>query len=77
MHTSVAELKAKLGSIIDQVNHGEECIVLRHSKPVAKIVPYKQETPNKTKPGCGVGSVTILGDLTEPFIDSGDWEMLK
>ena len=77
MHASVADLKAKLGSVLDKVNHGEECIVLRHSKPVAKIVPYKTEVENKTTPGCGTETIKILGDLTKPFLDRQDWDMLK
>lgn len=75
MHTSVADLKAKLGTVLDKVAHGEECIILRHSKPVARLVPYQNEERNQTTPGCGRGTVSILADLTEPITDSASWEM--
>jgi prevent-host-death family protein len=33
------EAKNKLGQLLDQVEHGEEIIITRHGRPVAKLVP--------------------------------------
>jgi prevent-host-death family protein len=33
------EAKNRLGALLDQVEHGEEIIITRHGKPVAKLVP--------------------------------------
>ena len=33
------EAKNKLGALLDQVEHGEEIIITRHGKPVAKLIP--------------------------------------
>jgi prevent-host-death family protein len=36
------EAKNKLGQLLDQVEHGEEIIITRHGRPVAKLVPAGQ-----------------------------------
>jgi prevent-host-death family protein len=33
------EAKNKLGSLLDRVEQGEEIIITRHGKPVARLVP--------------------------------------
>jgi prevent-host-death family protein len=33
------EAKNRLGALLDQVEHGEEIIITRRGKPVAKLVP--------------------------------------
>ncbi len=33
------EAKNKLGSLLDRVENGEEVVITRHGKPVARLVP--------------------------------------
>ena len=35
------EAKNTLGSLLDRVENGEEVLITRHGKPVAKLVPSK------------------------------------
>ena len=35
------EAKNKLGSLLDRVESGEEIVITRHGKPVARLVPNK------------------------------------
>lgn len=42
MKAGVAQLKAKLSEYLDKVKAGEEVLVLRRGKPVAKIVPIEK-----------------------------------
>jgi prevent-host-death family protein len=37
--TGAFEAKNKLGSLLDRVERGEEIVITRHGKPVAKLVP--------------------------------------
>ncbi len=37
------EAKTHFSQIIEQVSHGEDFIITRRGKPVAKIIPFKQE----------------------------------
>lgn len=39
MSMSIAEAKARFSAVIDRATAGEETVITRHGKPVAKIVP--------------------------------------
>jgi prevent-host-death family protein len=39
MEIGAFEAKNKLGMLLDRVEHGEEIIITRHGKPVARLVP--------------------------------------
>ena len=38
------EAKNTLGSLLDRVEHGEEILITRHGKPVARLVPNEAKT---------------------------------
>ncbi len=38
---SLAQAKAKLSQLIDQVEAGEELVITRHGRPVAKVTPVR------------------------------------
>jgi prevent-host-death family protein len=75
------EFKAKCLKLMDEVEKtGEELVITKRGKPVAKLVPA-EDAPDRQPPllfGCLKGTVEILGDIVEPVIDP-DWEeqMLK
>lgn len=49
---NIAELKSHLSDVIAKVGEtGEEVIIGKYGKPVAKIVPYVEEKPKKRKIG--------------------------
>jgi prevent-host-death family protein len=73
---NVAELKNRISEYLSAVENGEEIEVRKRNVPIARIVPIHKETANQTKLGCGKGTGRIIGDITEPFIPEGDWEML-
>jgi prevent-host-death family protein len=73
---NIAEFKNKLSEYLSLVDQGEEIEVRRYNVPVARVVPVRRPGKNKTRLGCGRGSVEIEGDLTEPLIPVDDWEML-
>lgn len=41
----VNEVREKLAKYLAEAEQGEEIIILRHSKPVARLVAYKDEKP--------------------------------
>ncbi len=76
--TNIADFKNRLSEIINQVENGEEIAICRRNVPIVRVVPIKNHQQNKTKLGCGKGTVTFRGDnMTEPFIAESDWEMLQ
>jgi prevent-host-death family protein len=38
------EAKNTLGSLLDRVEHGEEILITRHGKPVARLIPNESKT---------------------------------
>lgn len=75
---NIAEFKNNLSKILALVEHGEVVEIRKRNVPVAHLVPIdSKEKWNRTKLGCGRGSVQVKTDLTEPLIPEGNWEMLK
>jgi prevent-host-death family protein len=66
MNIPAGQFKAKCLKLMDEVNlSGEEVIITKYGKAVAKLVPFK-----KLKKGgvfaCMESSVTIHGDIIKP-----------
>lgn len=74
---NIAEFKNQLSRFIAAVEQGEEVEIRRRNLPIARMVPVKGHGPNRTKLGSGRGSARVAGDLTEPLVPEGDWEMLR
>ena len=62
------EAKSKLSKLINQVIAGEEVIVAKSGKPVAKIVPFEKPIQNR-KPGSAKGKIIIADDFDAPLPD--------
>lgn len=74
---NIAEFKNHFSRFIAAVEQGEEVEIRKRNLPIARVVPVRTAKPNRTKLGCGRGTVKVLGDLTEPLIPESDWEMLQ
>ncbi len=58
------------------VEHGEVVAICKRNIPIALLVPHSSKTTgNRTKLGCGLGTVQMKGDLTEPLIPEDSWVM--
>ena len=78
MIANIYEVRNKLSQFVDRVLKGEEIILSRYNKPVAKIVPIEQPVrKNKTVLGCSAHEGKIIGDLQGPCIPEEDWNMLR
>ena len=76
--TNIAEFKNNLSKFISLVEQGEIIEICKRNIPIAHLIPLEPKNKkNHTKLGCGLGSVTVKGDLTEPMISENHWEMLK
>ena len=47
MEVNVYAAKTLLSRLIDQVNAGEEVVITRHGRPVARLVPAQAAKPRK------------------------------
>ena len=75
---NIGDLKDNLSKYINFVEQGEVVEICKRNIPIALLVPHhSKRTPNRTKLGCGLGTVRIKGDLTEPLIPEDSWDMLR
>jgi prevent-host-death family protein len=68
------EAKNTLGALLDRVEHGEEIVITRHGKPVARLVPniggIDRAQARAAADRIRAGAAQVKGG---PF----DWETLK
>jgi prevent-host-death family protein len=68
MHVNVYAAKTHLSRLIDQVNAGEEIVITRHGRPVARLVPASEAQPRK--PGLLEGRGCWIADnFDDPLPD--------
>ena len=70
--TNITEAKANLSKLVEKTLKGEEVIIGKAGKPVAKLVPYDLDTePRQLGAGNWQGSIWIaddFDDLPEEFV---------
>jgi prevent-host-death family protein len=59
---NVYDAKTHLSRLLDQVAQGEEIIIARAGKPLAKLVPYREDDRPRV-PGSWRGRVRIAPDF--------------
>lgn len=65
MHvTNISEAKANLSALIEKVLAGEEVIIGKAGKPVAKLVRYERSAEPR-RPGALKGKIKIAQDFDE------------
>ena len=66
-----SEFKAKCLKLMDEVaENGEEIVITKNGKPVAKLTAYRERP--KTLFGIDKGRLEILGDIISPI--DVEWE---
>ena len=64
MQVNIHEAKTHLSRLLERVEQGEEIVLCRAGKPVAKLVRYEQPMPLR-KPGGWKGKIWIADDFDE------------
>lgn len=68
--TNIHEAKTHLSKLLERVAAGEEVIIAKAGKPVARMVPYEDSNRPAPKPGSMKGKIKIL-----PGFDEADKEI--
>lgn len=63
---NIHEAKTHFSKLLERVRQGEEVIVAKAGKPVAKLVPIEQPQPDR-KPGSARGLVKIYDNFDDPL----------
>lgn len=73
VEVSASEMKNSWHEYLERVSEsGEEIVITRYGKPVARLAPLEPEGERGSIVGCMAGTVTILGDIVEPI--DVEWE---
>ncbi len=65
---NIHEAKTQLSKLIEAVEAGEEIVIARAGKPVAKLVPYEPVKPVRT-PGLMKGKFEVPDSFFDPLPD--------
>lgn len=65
---NIHEAKTQLSKLIEAVEAGEEIVIARAGKPVAKLVPFKPVKPVR-KPGLMKGKFEVPDSFFDPLPD--------
>ena len=63
---NVHEAKTHLSRLLDRVQGGEEIVIARSGKPVARLVAVTEQ-PQRRTPGSASGRVTVGPDFDAPL----------
>lgn len=63
---NIYQAKTKLSQLIDRVAEGEEIIIARNGRPVARLVSYKREQEPR-KLGILAGRIHMADDFDAPL----------
>ncbi len=62
VQVNVYDAKTQLSRLLDQVAAGEDVVIARAGRPVARLVPYARSTAPR-RPGAWRGRVEIAADF--------------
>ena len=66
---NIHEAKTHFSQLLNRVGSGEEVIIAKAGKPIARIVPVKKEV-KKRNPGSAKGRVVVEDNFFEPLPES-------
>jgi prevent-host-death family protein len=73
IQVNIHDAKTNLSKLLQRVSDGEEVIIARNNKPVARMVPVQQSSKPR-KPGCAEGQVLWMSeDFNETPEDFKDY----
>jgi len=66
---NIHEAKTHFSRILAQVGNGEEVIIAKSGKPIARLVPITEKLTHR-RPGTAKGKVLLERDFDAPLPDS-------
>jgi prevent-host-death family protein len=66
--TNIHEAKTHLSKLIERVEEGEEIVIGRAGRPIAKLVPFQPPAP-KRKPGSMRGKIVMGRGFDEADVE--------
>ena len=64
---NIHEAKTHFSKLIERVLNGEEVVIAKAGKPVARILPFTVDDTSPRVPGIDKGKVIIMPDFDAPI----------
>lgn len=64
IQVNIHDAKTNLSKLLAQVKNGQEIIIAKSGKPVARLVPYENK-PARRVPGSAKGKLFLASDFNE------------
>ncbi len=64
---NLSEAKDQLSSLVDRAASGEEIVIAKHGKPLAKLVPVPAVKKGPRKPSGALGLTYMADDFDAPL----------
>ncbi len=66
---NIHDTKTRLSKLLEQVQSGEEIVIAKAGRPVARLVPYTPPKREIVPPGTMQGEIWMADDFDEPVND--------
>ena len=66
---NIHEAKTHFSKLLERVSNGEEVVIAKAGKPVARLLPYVADDDSARLPGIDRGKVTIMPDFDAPLAE--------
>jgi prevent-host-death family protein len=64
---NIHEAKTHFSKLLEQVLSGEEVVIAKAGKPIARVLPFVEDNNSPRVPGIDKGKVIIMPDFDEPL----------
>ena len=68
---NIHDAKTHFSKLLERVLNGEEVVIAKAGKPVARILPFTTDEPSPRTPGMDKGKVIIQPDFDAPLPEFG------
>ncbi len=68
IQVNIHEAKTQFSKLIARIQQGDEIIIAKAGRPVARLVPIAESTKERT-PGSAKGKMKISSDFNDPLPD--------
>lgn len=65
---NIHEAKTHLSRLLENVVEGDEVVIAKHGKPIARLIPFEIK-PTIRKPGALKGKIKMMDDFDAPLPD--------
>jgi len=70
---TIEEAQAKLPELIDHLAEGDQLLITRNDRPIARLLPEEKPTRKPRKAGSAKGLLTIVADDDEHLKDFAEY----